>query len=293
MPMEPVVCMQLHQYNAGILREHIRWIEAEMSTSIFRDSRECADRIFRKIESSDSHHKARQLVDKLRELAARVTRQAHFDQVTASSTTAPVCVRDNSCSDFCKQWVNGDDAYHNKQCIEVCWLGWNPGVGDDVGGGYVVVRKSLCFGHGLVFRHVAIGKPVAVNKTSLRKCTSALSTLGGLGALMRLTKSAGSQLASFVGKALRCSNLSLLSCMALLLMISTFKLPSPPHAMTLNNPISSPDPVTYADVKPYAVLNETQLTGAKRSVEEEVVQVELPSWPGRAVIDSLVKRHRW
>ncbi|KAG5184024.1 hypothetical protein JKP88DRAFT_262914 [Tribonema minus] len=200
---------------------------------------------------------------------------------------------DNSCSDFCKQWVNGDDAYHNKQCIEVCWLGWNPGVGDDVGGGYVVVRKSLCFGHGLVFRHVAIGKPVAVNKTSLRKCTSALSTLGGLGALMRLTRSAGSQLASFVGRALRCSNLSLLSCMSLLLMISTLKLPSPPHTMTLSNPISSPDPVTYADVKPYAVLNETQLTGAKRSIEEEVVNVELPSWPGRAVIDSLVKRHRW
>ncbi|KAG5191313.1 hypothetical protein JKP88DRAFT_251642 [Tribonema minus] len=288
--MDPVISMRMHQYNASIMREHIRWVEGEMGTQTFRDCRECSNRIFSKIESSDSLEKARQLVDKLRELAARVSREAQATQVPlhpATATKAEGTPGDGRTSDFCVQWINGpDDAYEEKQCIEVCWLGWNPSVGDSVGAGYVFVRKSTCFGHGLMFKHVAIGKPSTAGKSNLSKCAGALSNLG-LGKLMNIINNGGSQLAFFTAKAMRCCNMGLMSCMALLLMISTFKYPLGTQHAVSRGGVGVPivPPPLCVEAARYVDLNDTSVPGAKRSM---VGPAPTSLW-----LDKLAKRHRW
>jgi hypothetical protein len=227
--VEASLCLQMHLYNATVLREHIRWVGASCGNRYVILEGECADRIMGVLKGCDDLEKVGKLVDKLRLIAARVTKDAS----SSSEDRSPGYEHKSECQigsppydecDFVNQWVNGPDtAYVCKHCIETCWLGWSPHVGDEIGGGYIVVRRSTAYGKGLLFRHIAIGKPKAPPNSTLAKCLSGVrGTLGGIKRLTSLMGYGGGNIALLVTRALRKSNVSLIS-VGILLLVASFR----------------------------------------------------------------------
>ncbi|KAG5186344.1 hypothetical protein JKP88DRAFT_240946 [Tribonema minus] len=69
-------------------------------------------------------------------------------------------VTPQSIDDFKKAWVLSDEKYTSKHCVQVCCIGWNPIIGERIGDGYVVVKKSACHGQEYLFCHLALGRPM-------------------------------------------------------------------------------------------------------------------------------------